>query len=159
MDLVISTRLDRDPAYPSTRRSRVLTTVVSTAFVLTGVVTTFLGPILPALASRWELSDSRSGYFFTAQFLGAMLGVGISSLLLRRIGFRFSIGIAYFLMGVRGGVKNFGFLLGIASCDCALHTGNSGTQQSRARFYSCVGWAAFAFHGQLGTCTEKRIAG
>src|SRR5258708_38132088 len=104
MDLVISTRLDRDPAYPSTRRSRVLTTVVSTAFVLTGVVTTFLGPILPALASRWELSDSRSGYFFTAQFLGSMLGVGISSFLLPRSGFRFSLGLSYFLMaaGVRG---------------------------------------------------------
>src|SRR5258708_18221184 len=104
MDLVISTRLDRDPAYPSTRRSRVLTTVVSTAFVLTGVVTTFLGPILPALASRWELSDSRSGYFFTAQFLGSMLGVGISSFLLPRSGFRFSLGLSYFLMaaGVGG---------------------------------------------------------
>jgi fucose permease len=103
------------------------TTVVSTAFVLTGVVTTFLGPILPVLALRWGLSDSRSGYFFTAQFLGSMLGVGISSFLLPRSGFRFSLGLAYLLMagGVSGlvlpewktallGTFAFGLGLGVA---------------------------------------------
>jgi len=127
MDVVISTTFDRDAACPSISGSRIFTTVVSTAFVLTGVVTTFLGPILPVLASRWGLSDSRSGYFFTAQFLGSMLGVGISSLLLPRSGFRFSLGLAYLLMagGVSGlilpewrtallGTFAFGLGLGVA---------------------------------------------
>lgn len=127
MDLVISTRLDRASACPATSGSRMFTTVVSTAFVLTGVVTTFLGPILPVLASRWGLPDSRSGYFFTAQFLGSMLGVGVSSFLLPRSGFRFSLGLAYLLMaaGVSGlilpdwksallGTFAFGLGLGIA---------------------------------------------
>src|SRR6266850_1743052 len=104
MDLVVSTQLGRDSAHPAVRSSRMFITTVSAAFVLTGVVTTFLGPILPALASRWGLSDSRSGYFFTAQFLGSMLGVGVSSFLLPRSGFCFSLGLSYLLMaaGVSG---------------------------------------------------------
>jgi len=109
------------------------TTVVSTAFVLTGVVTTFLGPILPVLASRWGLSDSRSGYFFTAQFLGSMLGVGISSFLLPRSGFRFSLGLAYLLMA--GGVSGL-----------TLATGNP-----RCSGHSPLGWDSGSLF-RLATC-------
>jgi fucose permease len=100
MNAVTSPSFAGDPA----PKWRVLAIVASSAFALTGVVTTFLGPILPTLAARWELSDSRSGYFFTAQFLGTMIGVSISSILLPRRGFRFSIGLSYFLMaaGVSG---------------------------------------------------------
>src|SRR5476651_1889470 len=97
---VISTQFAGNP--PDS--SRALISVASAGFVLTGVVNTFLGPILPILAARWTLSDSRSGYFFATQFLGSILGVSISSLLLPRRGFRFTIGLAYLLMaaGVRG---------------------------------------------------------
>ena len=66
--------------------------------MLTGVVNTFLGPILPILSARWTLSDSRAGYFFAAQFLGSFIGVTISSFLLPRYGFRFTIGLSYLLM-------------------------------------------------------------
>ncbi len=78
--------------------------VASLAFVLTGVINTFLGPILPTLAGRWHLSDSQSSYFFIMQFTGSMLGVTISSLGLARRSFRFCIGLSYFLMaaGVAG---------------------------------------------------------
>ncbi|HZI55308.1 MAG TPA: MFS transporter [Verrucomicrobiae bacterium] len=94
MDRVISPRL----AGSSTDGSRLFTQVASAGFVLTGVVNTFLGPILPVLAARWQLSDSRSGYFFAMQFVGSMLGVSISSFLLPRRGFRFTIGLSYLLM-------------------------------------------------------------
>lgn len=74
------------------------------AFALTGVVTTFLGPLLPALSTRWHLSDARAGHFFTAQFLGSTAGVTFTSILLPRRGFRFTLALGYALMaaGVRG---------------------------------------------------------
>jgi FHS family glucose/mannose:H+ symporter-like MFS transporter len=94
MSAVISSRLIVNP----THTSRAFTRVATVGFVLTGVVNTFLGPILPVLAARWGLSDASAGYFFTAQFLGSILGANLSSILLPSRGFRFSIGVAYFLM-------------------------------------------------------------
>jgi fucose permease len=43
-------------------------------FVLTGIGTNLLGCILPALSAAWNLSDSHSGFFFTAQFAGSSTG-------------------------------------------------------------------------------------
>ena len=97
---MISTQSVANPA----RSSRTLAIVASLAFVLTGIVNTFLGPILPMLAGRWHLPDSESGYFFSAQFLGSIVGVSISSLLLPRAGFRASLAAGYLMMacGVAG---------------------------------------------------------
>jgi fucose permease len=69
-------------------------------FVLTGIVTTLLGPILPYLAARWNLNDSRSGLFFTAQFAGSMAGVLLSSWILSRRGPRASLMTGYATMGI-----------------------------------------------------------
>jgi len=44
------------------------------AFVLAGIGTTILGPILPALSSQWRMNDAHAGSLFTAQFLGSALG-------------------------------------------------------------------------------------
>ncbi len=83
---------------------------------MTGVVNTFLGPFLPILAARWALSDSRAGYFFAAQFLGSILGVNISSVLVPRAGFRFTIGLAYLLMAAGiGGVALSGWKYALLS--------------------------------------------
>jgi FHS family glucose/mannose:H+ symporter-like MFS transporter len=92
------------PTGDSIRSARRLTAVAYLGFVFTGIVNTFLGPILPLLAARWTLSDSRAGYFFVTQFLGSILGVGISTLLLPLRGFRYCLGLAYLLMaaGVSG---------------------------------------------------------
>lgn len=67
--------------------SRRLIASTHAAFVLTGTVTTLLGPLLPVLAARWALDDARAGYFFTAQFAGSMLGVALSGALVTRFGF------------------------------------------------------------------------
>ncbi|HYH01217.1 MAG TPA: MFS transporter [Terriglobales bacterium] len=64
-------------------------------FLLTGVVTTLLGPILPWLTARWLLTDAQSGYLFTAQFLGSMLGVALSGTVTRRFGFRAALVFGY----------------------------------------------------------------
>ncbi|HKS71919.1 MAG TPA: MFS transporter [Terriglobales bacterium] len=69
-------------------------------FVLTGVVTTLLGPVLPYLATRWNLNDSRSGLFFTAQFAGSMAGVLLSSWILSRRGPRAALMTGYATMGM-----------------------------------------------------------
>lgn len=44
------------------------------SMLLSGFGTVFLGPVLPALAAAAHTSDSGSGLFFTAQFIGAFLG-------------------------------------------------------------------------------------
>jgi fucose permease len=73
---------------------------VHLSFVLTGVVNTLLGPVLPALSSRWRLSDAQAGYFFAAQFLGSIAGVILTGVLFPRRGFRLSLMCGYFLMAV-----------------------------------------------------------
>ncbi len=74
------------------------------AFVLTGTVTTLLGPLLPVLAARWSLDDAQAGYFFTAQFAGSMAGVAVSGTLVSRTGFQvaLSVGLAVMALGVGG---------------------------------------------------------
>jgi fucose permease len=90
---------DKSPASSAPRSSEsTLATFASAAFVMTGVVTTFLGPLLPALSARWQLSDAQAGYFFSAQFLGSIAGGTLTSTLLPRRGFRFNLALGYALM-------------------------------------------------------------
>lgn len=72
------------------------------SFVLTGVVTTLLGPILPILVVRWGLNDWQAGLLFTMQFAGSMTGVALSSVGMTRLGFRTTLvaGVALMAAGV-----------------------------------------------------------
>ena len=79
---------------------RALVVLVHFSCVLTGVVNTLLGPVLPALSARWHLSDAQAGYFFTAQFLGSIAGVILTGVLFPRRGFRLSLMFGYLLMAV-----------------------------------------------------------
>lgn len=49
------------------------------AFVICGFVTVLLGPVLPVLAGRWQLTDVASGWLFAAQFLSSTIGAAVSS--------------------------------------------------------------------------------
>lgn len=73
-------------------------------FVLTGAVTTLLGPVLPALMARWSLTDSKAGYLFTAQFAGAVIGSTSLGAIISRCGFLRSLALGFLLMsaGVAG---------------------------------------------------------
>jgi MFS transporter, FHS family, glucose/mannose:H+ symporter len=62
--------------------------VLHVGFVLSGMATTLLGPMMPLLMSRWALSDAAAGTLFTAQFAGQMLSTFGSSLLTTRLGDR-----------------------------------------------------------------------
>ena len=77
--------------------------VLHGGFVVTGVVTTLLGPILPTLISRWSLNDQRAGLFFTAQFCGSMIGVASLGWLIKK-GYRrtFVCGFSMIAAGVVG---------------------------------------------------------
>jgi len=73
-------------------------------FVVAGVATVLLGPLLPVLISRWSLSDERAGLFFTVQFTSNMLGLASLSALLPRRGYKFTLvlGFAAIALGLAG---------------------------------------------------------
>ena len=68
------------------------------AFVVTGMVTTVLGPILPELLETWHLSDSAAGALFTAQFSGSLTAGALSGLVVSRIGNRRTLALGYATM-------------------------------------------------------------
>jgi MFS transporter, FHS family, glucose/mannose:H+ symporter len=85
-------------------------------FVLTGIVTVLLGPLLPLLAARWLISDDQAGLLFTAQFAGALLGVLSSGALLERRGYALTILLGFGLMGAGVAALGFGaWTLGMAA--------------------------------------------
>ncbi len=71
-------------------------------FILVGIATTMLGPILPVLASEWHLSDGKVGLFFIAQFLGGFVGSIGSTELVRRFSLHTTIraGLLVIAVGV-----------------------------------------------------------
>ena len=82
--------------------------ILHAGFVVTGMATTFLGPLLPGLSSRWSLTDAQAGLFFTAQFLGSIIGVALSSALLPSRGFRFTIALGFGATGAGIGALGLG---------------------------------------------------
>jgi MFS transporter, FHS family, glucose/mannose:H+ symporter len=89
------------PVSPSV--SSAASIVLHCGFVVTGIVTTLVGPLLPILIGRWSLSDQRAGLFFTAQFVGSMVGVAsIGPLIKRGYRYTFVCGFALIAAGVAG---------------------------------------------------------
>ena len=88
----------------TTHAPRSGTTLIHVGFVLTGVMTTLLGPTLPILSVRWSLNDAQAGYLFTSQFASSIIGVAISSWLIQRRGYRLTLMLGMVLMGLGAGV-------------------------------------------------------
>jgi MFS transporter, FHS family, glucose/mannose:H+ symporter len=92
-------------AAPSVSKSSgVATALVHAGFVLTGIVTTMLGPLLPILSMRWTLSDRQAGYLFTAQFASSTLGVMSSTAMVRKFGHRATLLLGLILMAAGTGM-------------------------------------------------------
>ena len=72
------------PSPPSTRNEWGL---LHLSFILIGVITTLLGPILPDFSHRWALTDAQLGLFFPSQYFFSTLGVVLTSVFLPRFGF------------------------------------------------------------------------
>jgi FHS family glucose/mannose:H+ symporter-like MFS transporter len=73
-------------------------TLIHLDFLLTGIVMTFLGPMLPILATRWSLSDAKSGSLIFAQFFGSLLGLFASGVLVEQRGYRQTLVVGALLM-------------------------------------------------------------
>ena len=92
----------------------VLPALLHTGFVLTGVVNTMLGPLLPVLSARWRLNDAQAGLLFIFEFAGSMLGVAASSFVTPRRGPRVSLVLGMGMMGLGTGALELGnWVLGI----------------------------------------------
>jgi FHS family glucose/mannose:H+ symporter-like MFS transporter len=107
------------PASANTRNNPAgvaLPGLLHAGFVLTGVVNTMLGPLLPVLAAKWRLNDSQAGSLFTSQFAGSMLGVMASSLVVPRWGSRVSLVLGLGMMALGTGTLGLGTsIVGIIS--------------------------------------------
>jgi FHS family glucose/mannose:H+ symporter-like MFS transporter len=74
------------------------TALVHADFIVTGVVMTMLGPLLPMFSARWLLDDAQAGYLFVAQFATSMLGMLLSGVLVERLGYRRTLRVGLVLM-------------------------------------------------------------
>ena len=92
-------------------------------FLVTGVVMTFLGPMLPQLSARWSLSDAGAGTLIFAQFFSSMFGMLLSGVLVGRLGYRraFIIGLLLMASGMAA-LATGPWVVGIISV-CTLGVG------------------------------------
>jgi MFS transporter, FHS family, glucose/mannose:H+ symporter len=84
--------------------------VMFAGFVLSGIATTTIGPILPVFIRRWGLDDGQAGIFPMLQFFAALLGTLASGALMSRRGYRPPLVAGYALMGY-----------GLATLNAAAH--------------------------------------
>lgn len=77
----------------------VLLALLFAGFVLIGIPTVIIGPILPVFISRWSLDDSQAGFFFTVQFASSLCGVWIATALTHWRGYRPPLILGYILTG------------------------------------------------------------
>lgn len=110
---------------PQQNLSRSTTIVLHFGFIVTGVVTTMLGPLIPALSTQWQLSDAQAGALFTAQFISATLATLVSRQIVARLGTKRTLVASFGLMtlGVVG-VGTGGWGLGlVAVCSYGIALG------------------------------------
>jgi MFS transporter, FHS family, glucose/mannose:H+ symporter len=74
------------------------TVLIHVDFLITGIVMTFLGPMLPHLSARWSLNDTQSGALIFAEFFSSMFGMLLSGFLVQRVGYRLTLMLGLILM-------------------------------------------------------------
>lgn len=85
--------------------------LLAVGFLLTGIGTAFLGPVLPLLAHNWHITDEQSGLLIAAKFVGAFLG-GMS--VHRQLRFGILGGLLLGCLGFVGFAVSGGLVLGAA---------------------------------------------
>lgn len=140
--------------------SRQVSILAYIGFALTGIVTTMLGPLLPALKAQWALTDAQAGYLFTTQFAASIVSTMLLASIIRRIGFLRTLTLSYLMLaaGVAGvgagswamglmAVSCYGFALGLAMpATNLLVSERSGERRAAAlnilNFVWCIGAVA-----------------
>ena len=79
---------EQNSATTGARSQRNLLTLLFAGFVLSGIATTIIGPMLPIFIRRWSLDDGQAGLFSTIQFLFALGGSLASGALAAWRGYR-----------------------------------------------------------------------
>jgi fucose permease len=77
--------MSSDSLQPSaTKRLLIL---LHAGFLSIGVITVFLGQVLPLLSARMSLNDLNAGYLFIAQFAGSLTGTLLYNQLIKKFGY------------------------------------------------------------------------
>src|SRR5438132_1029298 len=90
---------EQNPAITETQGHRNLLILLFAGFVLSGIATTIVGPMLPIFIRRWSLDDGQAGLFSSIQFLAALGGTLASSAIAAWWGYRPALVMGYALMG------------------------------------------------------------
>jgi FHS family glucose/mannose:H+ symporter-like MFS transporter len=90
---------EQNSAIPETQGHRNLLVLLFAGFVLSGIATTIIGPMLPIFIRRWSLDDGQAGLFSTIQFLAALGGTLASSAIATWRGYKPPLVLGYALMG------------------------------------------------------------
>src|SRR2546430_17498411 len=68
-------------------------------FILSGIATTIVGPMLPVFIRKWGLDDGQAGLFSSIQFLASLVGTVISGAWMAWRGYRPSLVTGYAFIG------------------------------------------------------------
>src|SRR5438094_2724728 len=90
---------DQNSAIAEAQGHRNLLILLFAGFVLSGIATTIVGPMLPIFIRRWSLDDGQAGLFSSVQFLAALGGTLASSAIAGWWGYRPALILGYALMG------------------------------------------------------------
>src|SRR5229473_5378677 len=90
---------EQNSAIADTEGHRNLLILLFAGFVLSGIATTIVGPMLPIFIKRWSLDDGQAGLFSTIQFLAALGGTLASSAIAAWRGYKPALVLGYALMG------------------------------------------------------------
>jgi fucose permease len=99
------------------------TVLLHVDFLLTGIVMTFLGPMLPNLSVRWSLNDAQSGLLIFAEFFSSMFGMLLSGVSVQNLGYRKTLLIGLTLMPAGVALMAFGPWLWGILCICTFGVG------------------------------------
>ena len=84
----------------SSRNYRIVFEILSFGFLVSGIIGTLIGPILPTFIARWSLNDSAAGFFLTAMYIGSLTGTLISSVVIERRGYKPTLALGYGLAAI-----------------------------------------------------------
>ena len=90
---------EQNSAITEAQGHRNLLILLFAGFVLSGIATTIVGPMLPIFIRRWSLDDGQAGLFSSIQFLAALGGTLASSAIAASWGYRPALVMGYALMG------------------------------------------------------------
>jgi MFS transporter, FHS family, glucose/mannose:H+ symporter len=90
---------EQNPAIKEPQGPRNVLVLLFAGFVLSGIATTIIGPMLPIFIRRWSLNDGQAGFFSSIQFLAALAGTLASSAVAAWRGYRPALVLGFALMG------------------------------------------------------------